>query len=72
MSERAQQVLYVVVLVVLLVVLTVAIGELTRNGGPSREAIEIPLYACQASEQQLTPLLADSLRSPIRPYVQAG
>ncbi|MFE7569085.1 hypothetical protein ACFU76_19335 [Streptomyces sp. NPDC057539] len=50
----------------------VAIGELTRNGGPGHEAIEIPLYACQTGEGRLRLLLADALRSPVRPYVQAG
>ncbi|MFE2848752.1 hypothetical protein ACFXKS_35565 [Streptomyces scopuliridis] len=47
----------------------VAIGELTRLGGPGHEPIEIPLYACEACEGQLTLLLADALRSPVRPYV---
>ncbi|MGW6603344.1 hypothetical protein [Streptomyces sp. NPDC055036] len=50
----------------------VACGELTRNGGPGHEAIEIPLYACRACEGQLLVLLADALRSPVRPYVAAG
>ncbi|MFE9886294.1 hypothetical protein [Streptomyces scopuliridis] len=50
----------------------VACGELTRNGGPGHEATEIPLYVCGACEGKLTLLLADALRSPVRPYVAAG
>ncbi|MFE9886136.1 hypothetical protein [Streptomyces scopuliridis] len=50
----------------------VAVGELTRNCGPGHEAIEIPLYACGVCEGILTLLLADALRSPVRPYVPAG
>ncbi|MER8073770.1 hypothetical protein ABTZ59_36730 [Streptomyces sp. NPDC094034] len=50
----------------------VAIGDLTRNGGPGHEAIEIPLYACRACEGRLRLLLSDALRSPGRPYVLAG
>ncbi|MFE9886902.1 hypothetical protein [Streptomyces scopuliridis] len=47
----------------------VAVGELARLGGPGHEAIEIPLYACGACEGQLTLMIADALRSPVRPYV---
>lgn len=50
----------------------VACGELTRNGGPGHEAIAIPLYVCRACEGQLLVLLADALRSPVRPYVADG